>query len=323
MKKKKKFLMSLVRLYQTWYGKNKFYCSGKLISGPDRSSFYATVGLICIPSILWFIFVGRSIWQQISPVLLFLGILIEIFDLCCLFIAGFIDPGIIPRNKRNKELLEAYLERVKDPYLQKIPDKKEIDFAGNQISIKYCLTCNIFRPPRSSHCSICDNCVDSFDHHCPWVGNCIGRRNYRFFFFFLFSTCILCCYMFGVSLAVQILVAKSSDSSGVDAAFDSITKSPATAAMILFSFMIFCSVSGLGGFHVYLTSTGKTTNEDIKERYKKNSNPYDQGFIGNWLFVMCSPWNSSFIDPTQIVSIVDPKDDTKKLLSSKDLIISD
>ena len=77
--------------------------------------------------------------------------------------------------------------------------------AAMDVPVKYCKTCLIYRPPRSSHCRMvtsyslrpcvvtlisypkCDNCVDSCDHHCQWLNNCVGRRNYTSFIVFLVS----------------------------------------------------------------------------------------------------------------------------------------
>ena len=56
--------------------------------------------------------------------------------------------------------------------------------------MSFCSTCRILRPPRSFHCNHCGTCIELHDHHCPWVGTCVGKRNIRYFVSFLFWTAV-------------------------------------------------------------------------------------------------------------------------------------
>lgn len=50
---------------------------------------------------------------------------------------------------------------------------------------RFCKSCNVFKPPRSHHCSSCGRCVLKMDHHCPWINNCVGYDNYGHFLRFV------------------------------------------------------------------------------------------------------------------------------------------
>lgn len=42
---------------------------------------------------------------------------------------------------------------------------------------RLCHTCRLLRPRRAKHCRICQRCVDSMDHHCNFLHNCVGPKN--------------------------------------------------------------------------------------------------------------------------------------------------
>mmetsp|Transcript_28479 Transcript_28479/g.43062 ORF Transcript_28479/g.43062 Transcript_28479/m.43062 type:complete len:215 (-) Transcript_28479:598-1242(-) len=52
-------------------------------------------------------------------------------------------------------------------------------------SSSLCPECQVIRTSRSRHCIICHQCIDRYDHHCPWINNCVGVRNHNVFLLYI------------------------------------------------------------------------------------------------------------------------------------------
>ena len=60
----------------------------------------------------------------------------------------------------------------------------------------HCGKCDFNRPQRAHHCKICGVCNLKMDHHCPWILNCVGEKNEKYFYLFLCYTFLTCFFIF-------------------------------------------------------------------------------------------------------------------------------
>uniref|UniRef100_A0A669PFA6 Palmitoyltransferase n=1 Tax=Phasianus colchicus TaxID=9054 RepID=A0A669PFA6_PHACC len=230
---------------------------------------------------LFFAFTCPWLSLYVSPVIPIYNAVVFLFVLANFSMATFMDPGIFPRGSSGESRISSgTLYGL--PWARWVlwfwaPLYKTVEIKGIQVRMKWCATCRFYRPPRCSHCSVCDNCVEEFDHHCPWVNNCIGRRNYRYFFLFLLSLTTHIMGVFGFGL---LYVLYQAELSGVRMAV--------TMAVMCVASLFFIPVAGLTGFHVVLVARGRTTNEQVTGKFRGGVNPFTNGCCKNVSRVLCS-----------------------------------
>jgi palmitoyltransferase len=131
--------------------------------------------------------------------------------------------------------------------------------------IRYCLKCRKFKPDRCHHCKFCNVCVLKMDHHCPWVGNCIGFNNYKFFLnmiFYAFANSLYFVYIFGDVIKYLIIEEKI-------VSFKLIF----FVVMYFFMIMIMLSLSIFNIFHFSIVIKNYTTFEFVTNVVRPGENP--------------------------------------------------
>lgn len=119
---------------------------------------------------------------------------------------------------------------------------------------RFCGICGVGKPSRCHHCSTCSRCILKMDHHCPWINNCVGYRNYKFFILSVFYAIGICGMAFGGLL--QYLCTLDSGSS-----FKAVYVNFIVICVFAVIFGVLCVV--LLSYHLFLMSHNRTTIEQL------------------------------------------------------------
>ena len=244
------------------YGNNHRWCCNNCITG---KKFYHMIFAFLLYTAPYLLMLIILIYEKDDLSIIYPLVILStlyVIELSSTLLGGCSDPGIIARQRRD------YYYNTNKPAL-----KYRIN--GHIFTLNYCYSCSAYRPPRTSHCSLCDNCVERFDHHCLWLGTCIGRRNYRYFYFL--TLCINLSAIFQIGYSLYYIVIHSKKLKNKENYNKFVLWGFIAITLYDLLFVIFFT-GKLLLLHTWLVFHNLTFYENIKKKFKKvpGVNPFDK-----------------------------------------------
>lgn len=284
----------------SYIGRSRVYCGGRVILGPrQRTHVSVTLSLTIIPSayFLFSVLPEYEGYPKQHSSLFWLSVVLLVVILIAIFTCSFSNPGIVPRHLRpTPSDFPPGFDQVSDEGRNFHRQSRYYMLHGVVLKQKYCDSCKIYRPPRSKHCAMCDNCVLRFDHHCTILGTCVGLHNYRWFLVLIYAALSLVTIAMSVGISV-LSAAIHRESSGPIETIEILARRIVLTLFCAFCIVLFLAVLLLGTYHAMITRYNLTTNEHVKNYYKVN--PFDFGAAKNCSHTCLYP-EALVIEPTQI-----------------------
>uniref|UniRef100_A0A4W3IRS7 Palmitoyltransferase n=1 Tax=Callorhinchus milii TaxID=7868 RepID=A0A4W3IRS7_CALMI len=206
-------------------------------------------------------------------------VLLVLCSVLLYFIISLMDPGYVTADEelsQDSATSQAAAEGEKEPM---IPGEQKT------LRLRRCGYCLIQQPMRAKHCHTCQHCVRRYDHHCPWIENCVGERNHRLFVLYLALQLFILLWGFHIAWSGFSPAITWNDWLRLNAfllmAFVLISVCLAVVLLLLVS-------------HLYLVSNNTTTWEFMSRHrisYLKHcsteENPFDQGIVKNLCTFFC------------------------------------
>lgn len=260
-----------------------------------------TLVLVIVPGIVFWTTTASLVWHRIHPSLVVVLAYAWTMATVNFMAAAFVDPGTLPRNIHLPSRLTLHHQLEYDP-----PEYKNAILLPHHsrfpVTVRFCAVCLIWRPPRTAHCYVCNACCLLQDHHCVFLANCVGARNYHNFLWFLAWICCTGAIMGLTSLACLFLGPK-----GAMGISSEIKLHPAALFVTCYTLVAIIYPFSLLILHFFLTLHNYLMREFLTSIYKAKEpylNPFDLGSIWkNWYYLWIGRIHMDMMIPKRDVHI--------------------